>query len=127
MSAFYVGDDCITKCVTALLTLDSVQLDNAEQLGRELRAMNVAALRARYADRLHPSETETDYTFPGASNAAPVALWKALQCLAYQCNEGDVPETWPLYQRITEAAEDMQRRYRLDANSAAYNAASWGD
>lgn len=136
MSAFFVGDECLTRCVTAMMQcafpeapLDDSQTATraaAERLGRKLREMNIAALRARYGDRLDASETDPSYSFPGFSGSTPVEQWKALHCLIYQCTEGDI-DTWPLYERCGAVAATMESRHRLSHNSVGYQSAAWGD
>jgi hypothetical protein len=103
----------------------------AERLGCDLRAMNIAALRARYGDR-HPKEFKEwgwdnpAYAFAGFSDASPVELHKALECVIYQCSEGDI-DTWPLYERCEAVARAIKARHRINRNGAAWERAAWGD
>lgn len=132
MSAFFVGDDCLTKVVTAILRYtdtfggEASFPCNASHIGSELRQMNAEALRQRYSDRF--GDTELDYEFPGMAEAAtPEALLKAVRCLHYQCAEGNVPETDPLFAELDKLSEAMLAAGVGGDGSPAYEAAPWGD
>ena len=74
-------------------------------LGKSLMQLNRQAMDERYPDR-HASSKSTDAEVeeyrhtPQASN--PYLFLVALECLRYQCSEGDVPLT-TLYDEIERA------------------------
>jgi hypothetical protein len=94
MSAFIVSDDTIHRCVTAFdRVAASFKLDiPPNEIGEELKAMNREAVRARYDD----ADETWDMTPPPYvwhdGDYSDGEMWKALQCLLYQCAEGNVPE-----------------------------------
>ena len=67
-------------------------------LGQKLAAMNAAAVDQRYEER-NPVQI---YRWKPARQTSPVQVLKSLQCLLYQCSEGDVPER-PLYKVLEDA------------------------
>ena len=94
---------------------------NSTLLGRRLYEMNLEAVLQRYRDDtkdsapgpcdisdIHenyvftdPSERETDdmdWYHAVREGGDPFKI--ALECLSYQCAEGDVPDTWPEYKQI---------------------------
>jgi hypothetical protein len=135
VSAFFVNDACLTKCVTAILIYDGVHAAalagvgrdefTGSAIGRALRRMNADALTARYDDRWGPEEL--DYEFPGPSDSPPVHWLKALHCLSYQCAEGDIPETNPLWSELDRVGSLLKAGERINENSPEYERASWGD
>ena len=107
------------------------------ETGRKLFAMNVEAVTQRYLDcRAKPAD------LPGPKDAhllphtyrAPerlsrplasdelVRCYKAIQCLLYQCAEGDVPEQ-PLYAELQRAAGEIAGD--IVRSLPAYEAAGW--
>jgi hypothetical protein len=147
MSAFFVGDDCLTRCVTAILLytdrfggietgndigrstpiLES-ELRAGNEIGRALRAMNIAALRVRYGNRLDAEETDGRYEFTGysAPHLPPIHLYKALHCLHYQCSEGNVPETNPLHAELARVIKLMEAAERVSTRHPGWGQAAWG-
>ena len=93
-------------------------------LGKRLMQLNRQAMDERYPDR-HASSKSTaaeveEYRHtPQAPN--PYLFLVALECLRYQCSEGDVPQT-PLYGEI-ERAVNHWRGVILSA-IAGYKAAT---
>ena len=91
-------------------------------VGRKLFAMNIEAVMQRYPDcRGNPRDLPgprcahalaNEYQAPtfavGATHAlrSLVHFYKAIQCLLYQCSEGNVPES-PLYQELQRAAAEL--------------------
>jgi hypothetical protein len=99
------------------------------KLGRELYRMNQAAVIARYGDR-----PDDDYQAIPEFRFTPGLLegngdgWRvtdgesaavsAVAELVYQCSEGDVP-TWPLYQRLAEAEQQLREEWKAGAAERA--------
>ena len=101
--------------------------ENAPELGAEMRAMNVAAVKARYPD-------DADDELPGPrpllpykweSEACPSIeqVIKSLDCYLYQCAEGDIPETWELYNVLRNWQLDLC--YHIVNQSKQYQDAEW--
>lgn len=100
MSAFMVSNETI-NCVCTI-PADAGPCAARDLLGRELLAMNSAALAARYGEPLQTAADFADFRFwPRAYS--PIQQYKALRCLRYQCAEGNVPE-WPLFKRLETIA-----------------------
>jgi hypothetical protein len=105
-------------------------------VGRKLFAMNVDAVRQRY-----PSDTPDelpgpcdghalpdDYTAPSRGLGRPmttadmVDAYKAINCLLYQCSEGNVPDS-PLYLELERAAGELAGA--IVRGMPEYEAAGW--
>lgn len=101
--------------------LDTAAANAATEIGRRLYSLNIEAVYQRYPDtqdnpdampgpirdgRSEALRLRDTYKAPALSRSpfcAPetmVAGVKAMQCLAYQCAEGDVPER-PLFKEPT--------------------------
>ena len=66
--------------------------EQRQELAERMFAMNVRAVKARYAD----DKTEYGFTFRDELPPPSIQAYKSLQCFIYQCSEGDVPND-PLY------------------------------
>jgi hypothetical protein len=105
MSAFTVSKLTIDRCVSAMCR--EWQGGKAKTaLGKRLMQLNRQAMDERYPGR-HEESKSTDaeveeyrYTLQARN---PYLLLVALECLCYQCSEGEVPGT-PLYAEIDRAA-----------------------
>jgi hypothetical protein len=140
MSAFMVNTNVMAKVVTAiLLNFDKfhgegtcrrallaapsdAQKEAGTKIGRNLFLMNRRALGARYGCGEHLSLPE--FVFERWADATPIAQFKAMCCLLYQCSEGEVPNT-PLYGELNRAAGELAQRIVQDLPE--YDKASWGD
>ena len=110
MSAFTVSNLTIDRCVSAMYR--TWQGGNAETLlGQRLMRLNRAAMDERYPDR-HPDskatapEIEAYRHTPQATN--PFLFLVALECLRYQCSEGEVVRD-PLYAEVEQAVNHWRR------------------
>jgi hypothetical protein len=139
MSAFVVSADTMNKVVRTICakgrygqrirTFAGIATDapNAKtEIGRRLLTMNVEAVNQRYpGDETSPYGT--DYAFRG-SNIPParkelIAGFKAMQCLEYQCSEGDVDQS-ALYAELTAAIGKIAEAIVTEMEE--YQAAAWG-
>ena len=136
MSAFYCNDSVITKCVTAVLKYAGDRFANlpmtrhdesrlGSAVGTALREINVEALKQRYPGRLSEHELNTSYEFSGRVDAHPAVLLKALQCLQYQCAEGNVPET-VLYRELGRVIDLVVAAEGPLTGTPEYERAPWG-
>lgn len=99
MSAFIISDQTMHRVVHAfakhhdIAAMDCASLD---ELGRRFYILNAAAVAARYGEADEPA----DYRYAPLGEVPLVHMYKALDCLIYQCSEGDVPER-PDYAMLT--------------------------
>lgn len=154
MSAFIVGHDCINRAVLGLSLVNFPHGNATEtELGRKLLTLNIEAVTQRYPDTVenpnnlpgpcddngnstawHSALTyEYDGTRPIDGCTPAVAAWKALQCLIYQCSEGNIPER-ELFKQIELYAEKLGRkilsrrgRYTSIYDMPECSLAPWGD
>ena len=140
MSAFMVSPNVMAKVVTAiLLNLDTfdgestcraallaapadAQKEAGTKIGKKLFLLNRRALRARYGCGEHLSLPE--FVFERWADATPIAQFKAMHCLIYQCCEGKVPNS-RLYDELNRTAGELAQRIVQDLPE--YEKASWGD
>jgi hypothetical protein len=131
MSAYVVNSETINRVVTFIgRNGESWMRDqhpDLEQLGRDMFALNLDAVHARY-----PGETDEElpgavgpkvYEYGRAGCTGIHQAIKSLQCWLYQCSEGDTGRRG-LYQ----AMRDYERRLlgALVADMPEYKAADWG-
>ena len=139
MSAFFVTKKTIDVVVMAMRPALMTNDDTANAFGRKLYEMNAEALRQRY--QLDGTQELTDYleeaknyTFEEHKDISDAQLIKSMNCLAYQCCEGDVDES-DLYQRLekeielqTEAVSKGRTVFQYGANRPfikGYDEAQW--
>jgi len=134
MSAFVVSTDTMHRVVRGILesapmiqpTFAGVDLelpDAGSKIGQKLFEMNSEGVHQRYPDEddhiiLDPYSYDSDV----GDAATPEARLKAAECLAYQCYEGNVPET-ALYQELEGFINFLSQT--VSNENAAYQAASW--
>jgi len=138
MSAYVVNDETINKIVSFLnFGNKSVYWDHTylfrelgykipyiiedyERLANDLFQMNVNAVKQRYSG----DTEEYTYQFRTSINVRPaVEVYKAAQCLRYQCSEGNVPNT-PLYKALNQFCSDLAEA--IIADMPEYESAPWG-
>lgn len=155
MSAYVVSNETINKILAGLEYTKWKHMDyprapkslygkeygpefEPEQLaqsGRDLLALNVRAVQARYSDLAKKTATAVVAEFnldneagefvyvAGSHTPKPVELFKALQCFLYQCAEGDVPSD-PLYEELNDWANSIARH--IVYQSDEYEKATYG-
>jgi hypothetical protein len=110
MSAFVVNRETISHAVFGLNLVGMPRPGSSTDLGQQLLTMNIEAVRQRYDDEAVANEDARRYTYnkpvevPGCS--PEIAAWKALECLLYQCHEGNVPKR-PLFKALQQYAEKL--------------------
>lgn len=139
MSAFLVSDGTMDRVVSAISKMRGrtsqagapvfagvvLQGERAEdEIAQKLYSMNAQALSARYGD----DEKELSLAFfrsyrwqPRGYNK-PVEWFKALQCLLYQCSEGDVPQS-ALFKELDRLCRELADE--IISTLPAYRAAPW--
>jgi len=125
MSAFVVQKETIDRALTLwdsnydchIHRLSCEQLDS---LGLRIWQLNCEAVNQRYPHTPGESVAE-NYRYRWGDVSTVVAL-KALQCIIYQCSEGNVPET-ALYKEM----RDVERRamHKIIDELPEYQAAPW--
>lgn len=122
----YSGRVAITDKVGGINTTDD---DAGTKIGRKLYALNIAAVSHRYNE-----ETDDDtqqmaatYTFDGLPRALSLAemadSFKAIQCLTYQCSEGEFHLT-ELYRDAEKAERNLAAA--IVTSLPEYQRAAWG-
>lgn len=122
MSAFVVTHETMNRAVFAMTHRDygtMVAAEDCDSLGDRMFALNVQAVNARYSEQAGHEET---FRYHGKQYSKFVAL-KSLDCLIYQCSEGDVPKL-DLYQQMVRRRDEMCREIVMDLPE--YKAAAWG-
>lgn len=118
MSAFLVTRTHIDHVVAAIMEIavESGYVTEQEdkegrfrdKLGQWLVDMNIRAVDYRYSEKNAVPLYRNTYIGPHETVAELVQRYKAIRCLAYQCAEGDVPET-PLYRQLEAAGNTVAR------------------
>ena len=148
MSSFIVKPETINRIVSyldratrrnsipqhsyaALLKKYGFSMEDEEQprdLAGKLFMLNLDAVKQRYPEenklglpgplKLVPSDYDGRFT-----EGSPVTVYKSLQCLVYQCSEGNVPET-----RLYKFLEDLEHllAYWIVNSLPEYEKAEWG-
>jgi hypothetical protein len=136
MSAFVVEKETIDRVMWGLKYLSETSLGNTnyelsdlDRIGANLWNLNVRAVAYRY--RLtDPTETSPrQYRYGGSllfqqSIAHKVACLKAMECLIYQCTEGEQFETDPYFVMMEKAIQKMACAIVHDMPE--YEKANWG-
>lgn len=144
MSSFVVEPKTINRVVTFLYLADGsgsiwassiknliaehlIDIRDKDGLCLKLFELNVQAVKERYGD-------EDFSTMPGPKGMRPenyrfkflhsdhVQVFKSLQCLIYQCSEGNVPET-KLYRFLSELENTLARA--IVSALPEYDKAEW--
>jgi len=92
----------------------------ARKAVQELFDANHAAVNWRYYETTPPPALNIRFGFPEWTN---YELFKALQCLLYQMNEGDIYES-PIWQRLNTLCNDIATA--LISDHPEYQKAPWG-
>ncbi len=133
MSAYIVEDKTINKVITFLdndqnmrsylhhnLGLDLDSHEKAFAFGKKLLALNIQAVNERYDENksIVPNGYEFHYELTDQ-----IGAYKALQCLIYQCSEGDIPKT-NLYKMLQEISGYMA--HSIVSSLQVYKERPWG-
>ena len=124
MSAFIIDKSDMDLVVETLRTLKIGNVEKGVHLdwtGRQIFALNREAVLARYPDCQDgdlPGPTDTsdifeNYIFKYPINWTPLAGYRALQNLLYQCSEGECHKT-DFYQVIEKAIKELSARIIQD-------------
>ncbi len=118
MSAFIVSELTMHRAIHAIAEpgMSCAQLD---ELGARLFALNAQAVSQRYRETADYPE---GYSHNPQFLASKLQLLKSLNCLIYQCSEGNVMES-PLYRELTKKRNRMMSE--IICRLPEYNAAQW--
>ncbi len=132
MSAFFVSQETIDDCVSVwfeTLNPESKDRDLMSALGRGLWSMNLSALVQRYSSIAENAEelleyvqdiAKYKYVEPSPADIPALGISagqkaKSVNCLLYQCSEGDVPDADPLFARLSGLSEALGELFGCDA------------
>jgi hypothetical protein len=111
MSAFTVSKLTIDRCVSGMYRTWKGG-DEETLLGKRLMQLNRLAIDDRYPD-WHDEMKSADPVIEGYRHTpqapSPYLFLVALECLLYQCSEGDVPKT-PLFAEVERAAHYLRAK-----------------
>lgn len=138
MSAFIVSDAVMQKVVRAISVsrnsswsqpfagISVKSANDLDRIGAALFDMNDEAVSQRYGDEpQHAGEGwKFNNNFAPMSTNEKVAASKAMQCLIYQCSEGDVMDNGLFAALKAEAAYLAED---IIASLPAYADAAWGE
>lgn len=142
MAAFIVDDETMDRCVTAILSGEKTGTTEflhvpflynpgaPSAIGRLLFALNESAVDERYGELVRegmvgplPPSCRYIYTPISALVVGPVQLVKSIDCLLYQCNEGDLPES-DTYRELQAVRGRIA--HSVVARLPEYETAVWG-
>ena len=151
MSAYVVENETINRIVAGLLyntqhpryenyTPDQLEhtllrvhtAEDVRELGEAMFKMNLQGVKARYSDLENKSDAEVaemfrpgrpEYTYFAQLPPTQLQLLKSINCLTYQCCEGDIPETRNLYKQLVDYA--LKLAFHITIVSKAYDALAW--
>ena len=111
MSAFIISNRTMTRAIAAIREVqrhmysgrDMFPVDETDkELGDRLYKLNASAVAQRYRE-----EAETiKYDDEPMLSFSKINMLKALQCLNYQCSEGDIPDT-PIYKALNDIEHSL--------------------
>lgn len=134
MSAFEVSNKTMQKVIWGIKTVCRESFHSPEKLGisdiydykqwndlgKRLFEMNIEAVNQRYEEK---NNTKVFFIYNQPECTKFEAL-KAMECLLYQCSEGNVIET-PLYKELDLYVNLMQKN--IIKEMPEYENAEWGD
>lgn len=106
----------------ALFGFMSDDVKEVDRLGQRLFQMNLDAVNYRYPN----DKTKLDfssYKWKWSVDVSLVQAFKSLQCLLYQCSEGDIPSC-KLFEECKKVQDFLARVIVMQLPE--YSAAEWG-
>jgi hypothetical protein len=133
MSSYIVDNKCMNRIINGLFwkhrfkdihssLYEDMGLQGSEdfqKLGDKLFKLNTDAVNYRYSKK----EPAPKFRWQNGVNVSDIQLLKSLQCLTYQCLEGNIPKR-KLYKWLTDVVDCLQSYiiYQLPE----YEKAEWG-
>ena len=119
MSCYVVEHSVIDRILTCGKDLGlSILGFTLDEIGQNLLDLNQKAFRARYP---HIVEESLPYKFRTRPDTPP-GIYKAIECLLYQCSEGEAPKD-PVYGLLEGAKEIVAAE--IIHKLPAYDSAAW--
>lgn len=122
MSAFVVSNLTLNRIVAGLvkhennipklIIKEGIRPPSMEEMGDLLWLMNLDAVAQRYGETIYEVGYQSGDPYQLEKTNAPSDLQflKYLQCLRYQCDEGNVPKQ-PLYHWLDALCDDLENRW----------------
>lgn len=124
MSAFVVKMQTIHRAVGAMVDFSECpSSEKLDRLGQDLWDLNVQSVNTRYPEGDREPEQEYKFIYLSAQCSNRVQALKSLQCLMYQCSEGNIPETSLLYRAIQKT--ELRLMHEIIDALPEYKAAKW--
>ena len=134
MSAFIVEKSCVDRAISLWMADHQggavgwgggYSCDQADKLGQDVMRLNVQAVDVRYGtgDVAAWETFIAAYRYP-LKHVARIDALKALQCIIYQCSEGDKLESSNTYKAMKTMEVDALRH--VVNGLPEYEAAQWG-
>ena len=137
MSSFVVNSETIDKIISAMQSRGMEYYarkygvdtqEGADKFGGKLVLMNIEAVGRCYSGNTEAlEEFRKSAPFPYQFReylGDTISSYKAAQCLAYQCSEDDIPETWAMYKTLQAIIAALASRIIEDL--PRYQSAAWG-
>jgi hypothetical protein len=121
MSAFIVSKETI-NCVVSAWFRENRPCEQLDQIGQELWRLNELAVYDRYPDKMVCESGLPEFRYR-PKNYPLVQQYKSVQCLRYQCAEGDAPDKSPLFHEMTNLMNTLARVIAEDLPE--YDSAAW--
>jgi len=133
MSSFIVSQKCMNRIINGLFWNHAFKdlygsiltrkgyskSEDFQRLGNELFKLNARGTGQRYGEKIKPEL----FKWESIGNISNIQLLKSMQCLKYQCSEGDTDEQelFKLLETLIESLKDHIISSRKD-----YQEADWG-
>jgi hypothetical protein len=121
MSAFIVSKETI-NCVASAWYQENRPCEQLDQIGQRLWKLNERAVNIRYPAGAHEESALPEFRYR-PKNYKLVQQFKSVQCLRYQCAEGDIPDTSPLFGEMTDLMNTLARK--IVDGLPEYDSAAW--
>ena len=123
MSAFMVSERTMHRVIYGMVENGVIPAEEGTPEGRRFYRMNVDAMRARYPKENYPLDLALSYTYSRSlGHCSNIEALKAVNCLLYQCMEGDVPRS-DLYQYLESVLTKLA--FAIACALPEYKEAAW--
>ena len=93
------------------------------RLAEEMFRLNCEAVNQRYGEGAAESFRELNFKYQFMPGTSAVQAYQALSCWLYQCTEGDIPKSSPLYEVINKISDVLA--HRIAMNTPECKKARW--
>ena len=125
MSCFVVSHATMDVVVSAIADEQpGMSCENMDRIGRELFQLNWQAFVKRYQNEPALDGTEDQhYSCQHRFDLTPVQKLKGVQCLLYQCSEGEQIQSTILYSQLKSL--ELELLHRLARSLPEYDTVHW--